>query len=152
MWRCVGFLALSIGLFPIWIVVGPFWLSGGLRATDALGVAAGALLVGILFLLLATRRRKLPSLAFAIVVPLTGVLGFALVAAAAAPFYPSYWYDVASYVYTGVIWCYVLTLPASAGAAIFHAFALRWLGRRIGLVPIGTGISPLPKGLDPPQI
>jgi hypothetical protein len=83
----------------------------------------GSLLVGIVYLLLAWLKGKAPSMAFAVLIPAIGVLGFAHLAALTLPFYQSY-YDVFSYTYTGLIWIYLFAPYFSIPFALLHAYLM----------------------------
>src|ERR1039457_1707162 len=114
--RMTAFLVLATGLFPIWLLLDPSFCVDH-RLSDSPEVGAGAFAVAALFLLLTRARRKMPSLAFATILPAVGVAGFAVVDASIRPFY-GYGGDVASNLYTGMLWCYVLLFPATAVAAL----------------------------------
>ena len=127
----IGFLVTSTGLFPIWLWANPDFRPGH-TAPIVYSMAAGALLVGCVFLLLTRLRLRVPSLAFAFAVPALGVIGFAITNSALEPFY-GYLTDVESNLYTGLLWLYIGLLPATCAASIAHTLLLRWVGRLLCL-------------------
>jgi len=110
---------------PLWMVASPFlWFSRDEKPMNWMPqTIAGSLLVGIVYVLVAWLREKAPSMAFAVLVPLIGVVGFAHVAAITLPFYHTY-YDVFSYTYTGLIWIYLFAPYASIPFALLHAYLM----------------------------
>lgn len=109
------------------MAAGPFlWFNAGERPLEWIPqTVAGSILVGLVYLSVARLRGKPPSVAFAVLIPAIGVVGFAHLAALSQPFYHSY-YDIFSYSYTGLIWIYLFAPYFSIPFALLHAY-LMWL-------------------------
>jgi hypothetical protein len=125
--RVAAVLGFCLFMAPLWMAASPFlWF---IRDEEPMNwipqTVAGSLLIGIVYWLLARLRGKAPSMAFAVLIPAIGVVGFAHVAPLTQPFYQSYYYDVFSYTYTGLIWIYLFAPYFSIPLALLHAYLMR---------------------------
>lgn len=130
--KVVGVLCVSALFSPVWMLTTPpFWIDHD----DIFEVLApylfGSLLVGTIYLLIAWWRSKPPSPLFALVLPMIGALGYALIQPLLTPFYP-YYYDVFSHFYMAMLWAYLFGSPIALPVGLLHTCAIWFsLGGRL---------------------
>lgn len=127
--RLAAAMGVSLAVSPLWLAVNPvFWLSWGSKdlVPAVISTGAGAMLVGAVFVVATWTREKAPSSLFALVVPLIGVLGFAVAYSATTPFV-SFVPDVESNLYLGLIWAYLFGIWATLPVAVAHTLLMIWV-------------------------
>lgn len=142
--RIVAVLVLCVALAPAWELVVLFQSSLTGDAFLALGpFVAGSVLAGGVFLAVARIRGTAPSLAFAMVLPGIGVLGFAI----------AQWPPIEAVAFItqwGLLWAYWFVGYQTLPMAFVHTLFMRWaLGMpawRVGSRNIAESIEPQPDG------
>lgn len=126
-WRLLAVAVICLAMSPLWMLSTPvlwFELSGDSALKTIPPFAAGSLLVGVVFVLVAKLRRKAPSYAFSLILPAIGLVGYAVAEALRVPFYFSL-YDVFSYAYVGGLWAYLGGCYFTFPLALLHTWLLR---------------------------
>lgn len=121
-----GVLCVSALFSPVWMLTTPPFWTGEDNILEVLTpYLFGSLLAASVYLLIAWWRSRIPGPLFALVLPMIGVFGYALIQPLFRPFYP-YYYDVASYFYLGMLWVYLFGSPIAVPVGILHTCAI-WL-------------------------